>query len=107
MLTDYAILDGPELAEPVLLAGGPGTRSASSPCMTWRAGSEPVMCRCLGWVRSSGIVERPEGGHEAWFSYADHTTPPPPCTDTTREPAKRRCGAAPRCRRVPAVRAGR
>ena len=22
-----------------------------------------------------GIVERPEGGHEAWFGYTDHTTP--------------------------------
>ena len=22
-----------------------------------------------------GIIERPEGGHEAWFGYTDHVTP--------------------------------
>ncbi len=22
-----------------------------------------------------GIIARPEGGHEAWFGYTDHTTP--------------------------------
>ena len=27
----------------------------------------------LGTV--AGISERPEGGHESWFGYTDHTTP--------------------------------
>jgi prolyl oligopeptidase len=75
VLEDYAILDGPELADPVLLCGW--TRHAVSEVSVHdlrsgrRTGSVPLPG--LGSV--AGISERPEGGHEAWLGYTDPTTP--------------------------------
>ncbi len=75
VLDGYAVLDGPELETPVLLASW--TRHAVSEVSLHdlltgaRLGSVPVPG--LGTI--GGIVERPEGGHEAWFGYTDHTTP--------------------------------
>jgi prolyl oligopeptidase len=86
VLTDYAILDGEQARPPVLVAtwtrhalseitvhdlatgerlgavglpghGGPGSAGASR----------------LGTVGQ--ITERPEGGHDLWLAYTDHTTP--------------------------------
>jgi prolyl oligopeptidase len=74
VLRDYAILDGPELARPVLLAEW--TRHALSEITVHdlatgeRAGQVPLPG--LGTV--GGLSERPEGGHEAWFGYTDYTT---------------------------------
>ncbi|MEV5753440.1 prolyl oligopeptidase family serine peptidase [Actinoallomurus sp. NPDC052308] len=73
VLTDFAILD--DLDRPVLLAGW--TRHAISEITVHdlatgeRIGEVPVP----GLGSIGGIVERPEGGHEAWFTYLDHTTP--------------------------------
>ena len=75
VLEDYAVLDGPELEDPVLLCGW--TRHAVSEITVHdlrtgeRRGSVPLP----GLGSIGGIVERPEGGHEAWFSYGDHVTP--------------------------------
>ena len=74
VLRGYAILDGAELARPCCWPTGPGTRSARSPCTTWRRASEWARCRCPGWAPWAAISERPEGGHEAWFGYTDYTT---------------------------------
>ncbi len=76
MLQGYAILDGPELDQAVLLA-----------CWTRHALSEITVHDLatggfLGQVplpglgSAGGLAERPEGGHEAWFGYTDNTTPP-------------------------------
>jgi prolyl oligopeptidase len=76
VLADFAILDGRELSRPVLLASW--TRHAISEVSVHdlatgeRAGAVPLPG--LGTV--GGLRERPEGGHEAWFSYTDNTTPP-------------------------------
>jgi prolyl oligopeptidase len=75
VLSDFAILDGPELDRPVLLAGW--TRHAVSEISVHdletgeRIGSVPTPG--LGTI--GGIHERPEGGHEAWFGYTDNTSP--------------------------------
>jgi prolyl oligopeptidase len=75
VLRGYAILDGAELARPVLLADW--TRHALSEITVHdlgtgeRVGQVPLPG--LGTV--GGISERPEGGHEAWFVYTDYTTP--------------------------------
>ncbi len=75
VLDGFAILDGDELDDPVLLASW--TRHAVSEVTVHRlvdgrrTGEVPVP----GLGSISGIVERPEGGHEAWFGYTDHTTP--------------------------------
>ncbi|MEZ0077074.1 prolyl oligopeptidase family protein [Planotetraspora sp. GP83] len=73
VLSDFAILDG--MADPVLLVGW--TRHAISEISIHalesgdRTGAVPVP----GLGSIGGIVERPEGGHEAWFSYTDNVTP--------------------------------
>ncbi len=75
VLSGYAILDGPDLAQPVLLATW--TRHAISEITAHDLASGAR----LGFVPLPGpgsvswIRERPEGGHEAWFSYTDHATP--------------------------------
>ncbi|HYZ54689.1 MAG TPA: prolyl oligopeptidase family serine peptidase [Streptosporangiaceae bacterium] len=75
VLDGYAILDGQELPRPVLLALW--TRHAISEITVHdlatgdRTGTVPLP----GPGTVGGISERPEGGHEAWFSYTDSTTP--------------------------------
>jgi prolyl oligopeptidase len=74
VLRGYAILDGPELDRPVLLANW--TRHALSEITVHdlatgeRAGQVPLP----GLGTAGGTSERPEGGHEAWFVYTDYTT---------------------------------
>jgi prolyl oligopeptidase len=73
VLSDFAILD--EVDEPVMLVGW--TRHAISEISIHalesgdRVGQVPVP----GLGSIGGIVERPDGGHEAWFSYTDNVTP--------------------------------
>ncbi|TNY35978.1 prolyl oligopeptidase family serine peptidase [Thermomonospora catenispora] len=75
VLTDYAILDGPELDRPLLLVGW--TRHAISEITVHdlesgeRLGQVPVP----GLGSIGGLYTRPEGGHEVWFSYTDNTHP--------------------------------
>jgi prolyl oligopeptidase len=75
VLESYAILDGPQAPRPVLVALW--TRHAISEITVHdlatgeRTGTVPLP----GPGTVGGISERPEGGHEAWFSYTDNTTP--------------------------------
>jgi prolyl oligopeptidase len=75
VLRGYAILDGPELDRPVLVANW--TRHALSEItvhdLAFGEAAGRVPLPGLGTV--GGISERPEGGHEAWFGYTDYTTP--------------------------------
>ncbi|GLW10826.1 prolyl endopeptidase [Microtetraspora sp. NBRC 13810] len=73
VLSDFAILDA--LDRPVMLVAW--TRHAISEITVHdlvtgeRIGEVPTPG--LGTI--GGLIERPEGGHEAWFGYADNTTP--------------------------------
>jgi prolyl oligopeptidase len=75
VLSDFDILDGPELSRPLLLVSR--TRHAISEVSVHDletgepAGTVPLPG--LGTI--SGLSARPEGGHEAWFGYTDNTTP--------------------------------
>ncbi len=75
VLEGWAILDGTELQTPVLLAAwtthAVGEITVHSVASGERLDDVPLPG--LGTV--SGLSERPEGGHEAWFSYTDHTHP--------------------------------
>jgi prolyl oligopeptidase len=75
VLSDFAILDGPGLTEPVLLTAR--ARHAISEVIVHDLAFGEVIQRIelpgLGTV--SGLSERPEGGHEAWIGYTDYTTP--------------------------------
>ncbi|MGI5486538.1 prolyl oligopeptidase family serine peptidase [Microtetraspora malaysiensis] len=74
VLSDFAILD--DLDEPVMLVGW--TRHAVSEIAihTLETGVRIGEVPTPGLGSIGGITERPEGGHEAWFSYTDNTTPP-------------------------------
>jgi prolyl oligopeptidase len=84
ILNDYAILDGAELGQPVLVASW--TRHAVSEITVHDLGTGertgtvalPGTGHAGGAARLGtigGISARPEGGHEAWFGYTDNTTP--------------------------------
>ena len=83
VLQDYAILDGGQARPPLLLAAW--TRHAFSEITVHDLasgerrgaitvpGPDAAGTGRLGTI--SQITERPEGGHEAWFAYTDHSTP--------------------------------
>jgi prolyl oligopeptidase len=73
VLRDYAILDA--LDRPVLLASW--TRHAVSEISVHDlvTGGRLAEVSLPGLGSAGGLVERPEGGHEAWFGYTDYTTP--------------------------------
>lgn len=76
VLEGHAILDGDLLGdEPVLLCSW--TRHAVSEISVHalRTGNRTGAVPLPGIGSVSGIVERIEGGHEAWFGYTDHVTP--------------------------------
>jgi prolyl oligopeptidase len=81
VLEDFGVLDGPGLdGRPLLVAAW--TRHAVSEVTVHDLVTGAVLDGDRGRVTLpglgtvGGIVTRPEGGHEAWFSYTDHTTPP-------------------------------
>jgi prolyl oligopeptidase len=73
VLEDYAILD--DLDRPLLLASR--TRHAISEVTVHdlRTGEQVDQLELPGLGSVGGLSERPEGGHEAWFGYTDHTHP--------------------------------
>jgi prolyl oligopeptidase len=80
VLEDFTVLDGPELDSPLLLASW--TRHAVSEITVHDLDSGTQLPGDAGRIALPGIgsigglLSRPEGGHEAWFSYTDHVTPP-------------------------------
>lgn len=81
VLEDFAVLDGPQVGERPLLVAAWTRHAVSEVTVHDLATGRPlpgdrgrVALPGLGSV--GGIVTRPEGGHEAWFTYTDHTTPP-------------------------------
>jgi prolyl oligopeptidase len=76
VLDGYTFLDGPELGDaPVLLCAW--TRHAVSELSLHdlRTGARLGEVALPGVGVLGGLTARPEGGHEAWFGYTDHTTP--------------------------------
>ncbi|MGH3497399.1 MAG: prolyl oligopeptidase family serine peptidase [Nocardioidaceae bacterium] len=86
VLNDVALLDGDDLNAPVIAAAW--TRHAVSELtlhdLATGARRGSIALPGLGTV--AGLAERPEGGHETWFAYTDHVTPPTVfCYDATRD----------------------
>jgi len=75
VLDDYAILD--DLDRPVLVATW--TRHAISEVSVHdlATGQRTGTVDLPGLGSVGGLSERPEGGHETWFGFTDHTTPGP------------------------------
>ncbi|MGH3276450.1 MAG: prolyl oligopeptidase family serine peptidase, partial [Streptosporangiaceae bacterium] len=76
VLTDFAVLDGPELDRPLLLATW--TRHAISEVIVHdlATGELTGQVTLPGLGSADQLRTRPEGGHEAWLSYTDYATPP-------------------------------
>jgi prolyl oligopeptidase len=75
VLGGYAILDGAELRRPLLLAGWTRHAIGEITVHDLATGEQTGTVPLPGLGSIGGISERPEGGHEAWFSYTDNTTP--------------------------------
>ena len=75
VLEGYAILDGAELAEPVLLCAWTRHAMGEVSVHDLRTGRRTGSVPLPGLGSVSGLSERPEGGHEAWLGYTDHVTP--------------------------------
>ena len=75
VLEGFALLDGDELADPVLLCSW--TRHAMGEITTHdlRSGERTGTVPLPGLGTVTGLSERPEGGHESWFGYTDHVMP--------------------------------
>ena len=105
VLEDYAILDGPGLDVPLLATAW--TRHAVSEVRVHALADGrargTVALPGLGTV--GGILARPEGGHEAWFGYTDHVTPPSVYHYDARDGSTTLWAAAPGRVDLPAVHA--
>lgn len=71
----FALLDGAELDQPVLLAARTRHAVAEVTVHDLTTGRQIGQVDLPGLGSIGGLIERPEGGHEAWFVYTDHTTP--------------------------------
>jgi prolyl oligopeptidase len=76
VLTGFAILDGAELDRPVLLASWMRHAISELSLHDLATGERLAEVALPGLGTLGGLIERPEGGHEAWFGYTDHATPP-------------------------------
>lgn len=75
VLHDLAILDGPGLGEPVLLAARARHAISEITVHDLAFGDRVGLVELPGLGTLGGLRERPEGGHEAWFGYTDYATP--------------------------------
>ncbi|HEY3733804.1 MAG TPA: prolyl oligopeptidase family serine peptidase [Streptosporangiaceae bacterium] len=75
VLDDFAILDGPELDRPQLLVAWKRHAISEITVHDLASGEQTGTVPLPGLGAVGSIAERPEGGHEAWFSYTDNTTP--------------------------------
>jgi prolyl oligopeptidase len=77
VLEDFAILDGEELGDfPVLLASWTTHAVSEVTVHDLLTGRERGRVALPGLGSVGGLFSRPEGGHEAWFTWTDHTTLP-------------------------------
>ena len=75
VLDGWAVLDGDELDEPVLLVARSSHAVGGITRHKLATGEQTGVVALPGLGTIAGISEHPEGGHEAWFGYTDHTTP--------------------------------
>ncbi len=75
VVNDFAILDGPELGQPVLLVSRCRHAISELTVHELASGAQLGKVELPGIGTIGGLSERPEGGHEAWFGYTDYATP--------------------------------
>lgn len=75
VLVDFAILDGPELRRPLLLVGWLRHAASEITVHDLETGERVGAVPTPGVGSLGGMFERPEGGHEVWFTYTDSSSP--------------------------------
>jgi prolyl oligopeptidase len=75
VLHDLAILDGQALGEPVLVAAWARHAISEITIHDLAFGTRLGTVELPGLGTVGALRERPEGGHEAWFTYTDYATP--------------------------------
>lgn len=76
VLTDLAVLTGPELEHPIGLVAWTLHAAAEVTVHDLADGREMGTIPLPGIGSVGAFSARPQGGHEAWFAYTDFTTPP-------------------------------
>jgi prolyl oligopeptidase len=82
VLEDFTILDGDTLDQTGDLLLASWTRHAVSSITVHERETGRQLPGSRGTIElpgvgsTGGVLSRPDGGHEAWFSYTDHVTPP-------------------------------
>ena len=76
VLTDFLILDGPELGAPRLLAARARHAISEVSVHDLATGQLTGLLTLPGLGTVGELSGRPEGGPEAWLSYTDYVTPP-------------------------------
>jgi prolyl oligopeptidase len=102
---DLAILDGPGLGEPVLLAARARHAISEITVHDLAFGDRIGQVQLPGLGTVGVLRERPEGGHEAWFGYTDYATPGVVLRYDAAEESTQVWQRAPGAVAVPAVRA--
>jgi prolyl oligopeptidase len=75
VLADIAVLDGAELDRPLLLVVWTEDAASTITVHDLATGAPVGTVPLPGRGTVGNIVDRPDGGAEAWFSYTDFTTP--------------------------------
>ena len=75
VLDGFVVLDGAELATPLLLAAWTRHGVSELTVHDLATGARTGVVPLPGVGSVGGISEHPEGGHEAWVGYTDATTP--------------------------------
>ena len=76
VLSDWAVLDGPLMPASMLIVLWTRHTVSEITVHSLETGERQSTIPLPGLGTVTGITVRPEGGHEAWFGYTDHITPP-------------------------------
>ena len=76
VLSDWAVLDGPLMPASMLLVLWTRHTVSEITIHSLETGERQSTIPLPGLGSITGISNRPEGGHEAWFGFTDHVTPP-------------------------------
>lgn len=76
VLGGWAVLDGPLMPASMLLVLWNRHTVSEITVHSLETGERQSTIPLPGLGTITGIAVRPEGGHEAWFGYTDHVTPP-------------------------------
>ncbi|QBI55376.1 prolyl oligopeptidase family serine peptidase [Streptomonospora litoralis] len=104
VLEDYAVLDGPELDRGVLLVSWARHAISEITVHDLATGERRGSVELPGLGSVGALLERPEGGHEAWFGYSDSTSPAAVHHYDARTGEVRSWAAAPGTPEMPEVR---